>query len=516
MKFIKKLFKYGVLVGYILLIVVLIVEASLPGKISAGQSNAVGDIITDITGNEFEKEPVYINPTSIDISIPEKDRYLVGETYHLNSVILPSDSSNKSIIWESSDPKIAKISSDGTLRLLAKGNVLVTGTIKDTNLKDSIEINVEEILLEDFNISCDKVMDTNHQYTVHVDFIPSNATNRNLTWKSSDPNIATINSSGHVVPKSQGIVTFSATSSNGVTKSVSVEIKLIIIQKVDVTNLVFNDSIITLTEGDTKKLDITVLPVNATTKTLKYESSDKEVVSVDNKGNITCLKNGYSILTVTSLSNPEITITIGIVVNSKIAEFNLKNELNDGVLLLHPHESIKLEIDKISMPVEYEFIFSSDNINVCEVSSDGVINGIDKGTSLIKILCVSGDGVTKQIEFKVEVKKEVDYTAITNFYYMIRKGIGHFGAFFVLALLASLVVIMFFKKKWLYSIISLVTGFLIAGLTEFIQVYVPGRSGLFKDVMIDYTGYIVGSIITLGIYFIIYIINRRIYGKKES
>ena len=99
---------------------------------------------------------------------------------------------------------------------------------------------------------------------------------------------------------------------------------------------------------------------------------------------------------------------------------------------------------------------------------------------------------------------------------MIRKGIGHFGAFFVLAIFASFVVIMFFKKKWLYALLSLVTGFLIAGLTEYIQTFVPGRSGLFKDVMIDYTGYIVGSIIILGVYLIIYLITRRTNGKQKS
>lgn len=516
MKVIKKIFKYGVLVGYIILTIVLIVEASLPGNISAGQSNAVGDIITDITGNEFEKEPEYIHPTNLDISIIEKAKYLVGEVYHLDYSVTPSNSSNKSIIWESSNKSVATISTDGTLRLIAKGEVTIKATLKDTTFTDSLIINVEEIILEDFIITSDTIMDTNHEYTIHVDFIPSNATNRSLKWESSDPSVATINSKGHVVPKSAGIVTFSATSSNGVVKSITVEIKLIIINKVDVNHLSITDSVLTFTEGESKKLQINVIPSNATNKELKYISDNEDVITVDKYGKVTCIKDGYANILISSLSNPNVKTQIGIVVKSKVAEFKLLNELSENTLTLKPYESVKLDIEKTVMPVEYNFEYISNNNDICEISEDGVINGLEKGTTTIIIRCISGDGTVKEISFDVTVKKEIDNSAITNFYYMIRKGIGHFGAFFVLAIFASFVVIMFFKKKWLYALLSLVTGFLIAGLTEYIQTFVPGRSGLFKDVMIDYTGYIVGSIIILGVYLIIYLITRRTNGKQKS
>lgn len=516
MKVIKWLFKYGVLAGYIVLTLVLIVEAALPGKLSAEQSDAVGDIITNITDKEFEKEPEYIHPTGLKISIPKKDKYLVGEVYHLDSVITPEKSSNKSVVWASSDKSIASISNDGTLRLLKKGEVTITGTLKDTEFTDSFTITIEEILLEDFTIKCDSVMDTNHQYTIGVTFIPSNATNRSLKWVSSDPSIATINNSGHVVPKANGIVTFTATSSNGIVKSITVECKLIIIQKIDVTNIEIKDSIITLTEGDKIKPEINVLPSNATTKTLKYVSSNQEVFTVDNKGNITCVKNGYGTLTITSLSNPNVSTQIGIVVNSKEADFKILNEFSNDYALLYPNESIKLNIEKTVMPVEYYFEFISDNNNVCEITEDGVMNGKNVGKCNITIRCTSGDGKVKEITFEVQVKKEVDYTAIQDFRYMIRKGIGHFGAFLVLAVFGAFIAIMFFKRKWIFGIISLILGFGIAGLTEYIQTFVPGRSGLFKDVMIDYAGYLSGTIIVLGVFYIISLIIFIIKRSKNE
>ena len=516
MKVIKWLFKYGVLFGYILLTIVLVIEAALPGNLSAEQSDAVGDIITDITDKEFEKEPEYINPTGLKISLEKKDKYLVGQVFHLDTVITPEKSSNKSVVWSTSDKSIASISNDGTLRLLKKGTVTITGTLKDTEFTDSITITVEEILLEDFVIKCDEVMDTNHQYTIGVTFTPSNATNRSLKWVSSDPSIATINNSGHVVPKGNGIVTFTATSSNGITKSVTVECKLIIIQKIDVTNIKISNSFITLTEGDTLKPEIQVLPTNATNKGLKYVSSNPDVFTVDNKGNIHCVKNGYGILTITSLSNPEIEETIAVVINSKIAEFKLLNEFKHEYALLYPHESIKLQIEKSVMPVEFYFEYISRDSNICEVTEDGVINGRNIGKTSVIIRCVSGDGTIKEISFDVMVQKEVDYTAIQDFRYAIRKGIGHFGAFLVLAVFGAFIAIMFFKRKWIFGIISLILGFGIAGLTEYIQTLVPGRYGLFKDVMIDYAGYVTGTIVILGIFYICVLFIYIFKGRKNE
>ena len=56
--------------------------------------------------------------------------------------------------------------------------------------------------------------------------------------------------------------------------------------------------------------------------------------------------------------------------------------------------------------------------------------------------------------------------------------------------------LMFNKRKWIISIpFNFISGFYIAFLTEFIQRYVPGRSGNFDDVLIDMSGFLISSII---------------------
>ena len=95
-----------------------------------------------------------------------------------------------------------------------------------------------------------------------------------------------------------------------------------------------------------------------------------------------------------------------------------------------------------------------------------------------------------------------------SFASFIRKAFGHFGLFAVSGLLSSLAVYFAFNpQKWskyyLLIIISLGFGLLMGITTELIQLNVPGRSGEFRDVLIDFSGYLLGFLIILLILFLV-------------
>ena len=97
-----------------------------------------------------------------------------------------------------------------------------------------------------------------------------------------------------------------------------------------------------------------------------------------------------------------------------------------------------------------------------------------------------------------------------TFHGVIRKLVGHFGLFLLDGVIVSWDIHFLFNKKWwIKLIISLSFGLLIAILTEVIQLAVPGRAGSALDILIDYSGYIIGA----GIILLIFLgINRH---KKE-
>ena len=130
--------------------------------------------------------------------------------------------------------------------------------------------------------------------------------------------------------------------------------------------------------------------------------------------------------------------------------------------------------------------------------------------------CLDATESTKASQGVVEVSEEVVNTVspgtITpenhdSFATFIRKAFGHFGLFAISGLLTSLAVYLAFNpmkwsKYWLLIVIALAFGLGMGFLTEGIQLSVPGRSGELKDVLIDFSGYVLGFLIILLILFL--------------
>ena len=105
-----------------------------------------------------------------------------------------------------------------------------------------------------------------------------------------------------------------------------------------------------------------------------------------------------------------------------------------------------------------------------------------------------------------------------SFASFIRKAFGHFGLFVISGLLSSLAIYFAFNplkwsKYWLLIIIALAFGLAMGITTELIQLNVPGRSGEFKDVLIDFSGYVFGFLIIL---LILFLVIRKQNKKHQS
>ncbi|MBO5280595.1 MAG: Ig-like domain-containing protein, partial [Clostridia bacterium] len=130
--------------------------------------------------------------------------------------------------------------------------------------------------------------------TLTATVAPTNATNKNVTWKSSDTTVATV-SNGVVTAKKAGTATITvATADGNKTATCTVTVKA---KTISVTGVTLNKTSATLTEGDTLTLTATVAPTNATNKNVTWKSSDTTVATVSN-GVVTAKKAGTATITV--------------------------------------------------------------------------------------------------------------------------------------------------------------------------------------------------------------------------
>ena len=158
---------------------------------------------------------------------------------------------------------------------------------------------------------------------------PSWHTDGNAVWTSSDTTVATIDSaSGKIQPVAAGKTTITATVG-----SVHDEFELTVaVANVPVTGVTLDKTSLEISRWGTVTLTATVVPADATNKTVKWESSNAKVATVQD-GVVTALIAGSVTITATSDADPEIKATATITVNPvyvSAGAYNLSTTALDG------------------------------------------------------------------------------------------------------------------------------------------------------------------------------------------
>ena len=216
---------------------------------SAGKLTAVGNGSATITATakDGSKKKVTCKvtvkiPTVVKVSrvsLNKNDLALTskGQSYQLSASVAPSNASNKSVKWTSGNPKVATVSSSGKVTAVANGNTTITATAADGSGKKDIcavtvnipkpadptptptpsVVKVSSVSLNPSSLSLTKKGQT-AQLSASVS--PSNATNKSVTWSSSNNNVATV-SNGMVTAVGNGSATITATAADGSGKRAS-------------------------------------------------------------------------------------------------------------------------------------------------------------------------------------------------------------------------------------------------------------------------------------------------------
>lgn len=181
------------------------------GLITALSSGKVA--ITAKCGNVSDRCEVTVigaEPTSISLSV--NSLFLQGgETAKIEATINPSDVTDKGLKWTSSDSSIATVSNSGIVTAKSGGYVIIMVQCGSVSASCEVWVSVPSIDVE--KISLNK---TNLKLTIGnteqlaATVSPSNATDKTITWSSSNSSIASVNSSGLVTAKSTGTATITA------------------------------------------------------------------------------------------------------------------------------------------------------------------------------------------------------------------------------------------------------------------------------------------------------------------
>ena len=182
------------LVLYIIEIIILMVEAAIPGDKSAQQSNAVGNTLADFFNDVEGDQTVAITPESLSI-LNKIDKGFVGEEYQLIYETLPEDSTYKSTVFSSSDKNVATINEDGVISFLNIGTVTISAinehypSICDSFTLTVYNIEATSISSSILNATINEDIYTLYlgkEYVLHTLFTPENTTIKNVEYSFNE------------------------------------------------------------------------------------------------------------------------------------------------------------------------------------------------------------------------------------------------------------------------------------------------------------------------------------------
>lgn len=128
--------------------------------------------------------------------------------------------------------------------------------------------------------------------------LPNDASNKTITWSSSNTSVATVDESGRITALADGTAVITATTAQGGhTATAALTVAPIVYP---VTGVTLDENVVTLVKGKTQQLAASITPGNATNKTVAWHTSNAEIASVSNTGLITAIKEGQATITVTT------------------------------------------------------------------------------------------------------------------------------------------------------------------------------------------------------------------------
>ena len=212
----------------------------------------------------WENNPPEVTVSSVTLNQSTAEM-MEGETVQLTATVLPSDAVDKTVTWASSKQSVATVSNSGVVKAVAEGETTITASAGGKSA--TCKVTVAKKLVPVESVSLDKAllsMVEGDTYTLVATVNPSNATEKTVEWVSSKQSVATVSDSGVVIAVSEGEATITA-SAGGKSATCKVTVSKKIIQ---VESVSLSQSTAEMIEGESIQLTATVLPADATDKTV--------------------------------------------------------------------------------------------------------------------------------------------------------------------------------------------------------------------------------------------------------
>ena len=222
---------------------------------------------------------------------------------------------------------------------------------------------------------------------------PENATNKTITWTSTNTDVATVSSEGIVTAKGAGTTIITATTNNGKTAKCTITIEQ------PVTAITLSETTASLWVGKTKTLTATISPTTANNTTVNWSSSNNNVATVSSKGVITAKGKGTCTITCTAADGYGTKSTCMLTVKQQVNSIDFGYETL--TMSCGEEKTLTPTINPSDADVK-TLIWKSTDKSVATITSEGVLTAVSPGTTTIT--CTATDDFKKSSSITVIVE----------------------------------------------------------------------------------------------------------------
>ena len=173
------------------------------------------DIENPTTTTPTTTTPTVVKPTKLTLNkkIVVLNKYSRNTGTKLNATVTPTNATNKSVIWKSSNSKVAKVDSKGNVTTVSKGTCIITAiSTVDSKVKATCKVTVVQKVVSVKLSAKSKTIKKGKSFTLKATVLPTNANMKAVTFTSTNKKVATVNSKGKVTAKKVGKTTIIVTT----------------------------------------------------------------------------------------------------------------------------------------------------------------------------------------------------------------------------------------------------------------------------------------------------------------
>lgn len=299
-------------------------------KAIVDENDADANLYSNSVSEESEAVIIPEPVTGIEVANDYQHMGLfVGGSGKIRYSVLPGNATNTNVTFKSLNEKVATVDANGVVTGVSEGNADIVITTEEGGFEAKCTVRVDGIDARGIERVGDKTvtMGLNQTRQLQVKITPSDTTNKNVQWTSSNNSVATVDSNGVVTSKNSGSTIITATTHNELKTEFFIEVET------SVTNITLNSNEINLNTGGTFKLDATVNPSNASNKNIKWISANESIATVDQSGNVAADVAGTTYISAVSADGKVVatcTVNVSKPVVTKPAKVKIKSAKKKG------------------------------------------------------------------------------------------------------------------------------------------------------------------------------------------